>query len=232
MKSFSLLSREEIVSISKNFLFSDASSLSDLSYFITHCLFTRHPSGVFRRAEPSQINPSIEVQNSNLSHSECHLGGGSGHSRGHRRLDSEERVMGVRQPQPKKIIGDFPLTVIFTTSGAPSTPLPFFPVGKALPGKTQLTLRKKLSQYNGQYSVYQGDLDGFRVVVKITEDGTLAEALHHEASIYDHLCDLQGFVIPTFQGLFIASGSSLLITADSGESVTSFSALSNAQRYV
>lgn len=66
----------------------------------------------------------------------------------------------------------------------------------------------------------------------MTEDDTLGEVLQHEASIYNHLSDLQGFVIPTFLGLFRAGGCSLLITADCGQSLTSFSTLSNAEWYV
>jgi hypothetical protein len=135
------------------------------------------------------------------------------------------------QNNPKQI-NDVSLQVVFTTSGTPSTPLPIIPVGKALHGKRQLTLTERVSQYNGEYSVYRGDLDGERVVTKITEDVALGEVLRHEASIYDRISDLQGFVVPTFFGLFSAGGCYFLVTADCGVSLGSFSSLSNAERYV
>ena len=67
-------------------------------------------------------------------------------------------------------ISDSHLQLVFTLSGAPSTPLPFMPVEKVLHDKTQLTLTKRVSKYNGLYSVYQGVLDGENAVVKIMED--------------------------------------------------------------
>lgn len=70
------------------------------------------------------------------------------------------------------------------------------------------------------------------MVAKVTEDEALAESLRHEASIYHHLSDLQGFVVPTFLGLFSTGGCYLLITADCGMSLRSFSTLSRAERYV
>ena len=145
----------------------------------------------------------------------------------------KEWLFGVKQPQPhQNQISDVFLRLVFTTSGLPLTPLPLTPVGKIYHGKRQLTLTKRISQYNGLFSVYRGDLDGEKVVTKITEDDTLWEVLKHEALIYQHLSDLQGFVIPTFLGLFNTGGCYLLITADCGVSLRSFSTLSKAQRYV
>ena len=92
-----------------------------------------------------------------------------------------------RYPTPPKQISDVFLWLVFTTSGLPSTPLPLTPVGKIYHGKRQLTLTKRILQYNGLFSVYRGDLDGEKVVTKIMEDDTLWEVLKHEALIYQHL---------------------------------------------
>ncbi|KAF8800875.1 hypothetical protein BYT27DRAFT_7049676, partial [Phlegmacium glaucopus] len=54
----------------------------------------------------------------------------------------------------------------------------------------------------------------------------LAEVLQHESLIYSHLSDVQGSVVPTCMGLFSTGGSYLLITADCGVGLRSFSMLS------
>jgi hypothetical protein len=142
----------------------------------------------------------------------------------------KECLLGAKQDN--QIQSDFPLQLVFTTSGTPSANLPLIPVGKAIHGKRQLTLTERVSQYNGMYSVYWGDLDGEKVVAKIIEDESLGEVLLHEASIYNHLSDLQGIVIPAFWGLFRTGHCHLLLTSDCGQSLSSFSTLSVAERYV
>ena len=95
---FLAIRRGSSLSISRKFLFSDPSSLSILSYFISHCFIARHPDGKYRRAEIPG-NPSTKVQDG-YSHPSEHLlggglgGGGSGHSRGHMRSDSETTIKG------------------------------------------------------------------------------------------------------------------------------------------
>jgi hypothetical protein len=142
----------------------------------------------------------------------------------------KEWLMGHNQNNQRQI-SDICPRLVFTTSGLPSTPLPLTPVGKTHCGR-RLTLTERVSQYNGLYSIYKGDLDGERVVTKITEDHALGEVLQHEASVYNHLSDLQGLVIPNFLGLFRAGSGFLLITADCGMPLSSFSSLSKAERYV
>jgi hypothetical protein len=126
------------------------------------------------------------------------------------------------------------LQLVFTTSGVPSTPLPLIPLaagGNAI-GKRQLTLMTRVSDYGGLFSVFLGDLDGRKVVAKMTDKDELGEVLRHERLIYQHLSDLQGSVVPTCYGLFTVEASHLLITEDCGVSLTSFSTLSNHERCV
>lgn len=143
----------------------------------------------------------------------------------------EEILLGVQEKnQRQKCSG--PLLLVFSTSGNLSRPLPLIPVGKVHEGKAVLTLSKRVRDYNGDFSVYKGDLDGEKVVAKITEDDGLAEVLRHEASIYHHLSSIQGIVVPTFLGLFRLGRCYLLITNDCGVPLETFSKLSNTDRYV
>jgi hypothetical protein len=115
-----------------------------------------------------------------------------------------------------------------------STPVALVPVINAEgqgQGLRRLTLRTRVSGYNGLFSVFRGDLDGQKVVTKMTDNDSLGEVLYHEAIIYNHLSDLQGSVVPTFLGLYKAEASSLLVMADCGQSLISFSTLNNDQRY-
>lgn len=143
----------------------------------------------------------------------------------------EEILLGVQEKNQKQKCSG-PLLLVFSTSGNLSRPLPLIPVGKVHQGKALLTLSKRVNNYKGDFSVYRGDLDGEKVVVKITEDEGLGEVLQHEASIYDHLTDVQGFVVPNFQGLFRVGRCYLLITNDCGVPLETFSTLSNTDRYV
>jgi hypothetical protein len=141
----------------------------------------------------------------------------------------KEWLLGAKHPNHKLVSKSHP-QLVFTTSGAQSTPLTLIPVGTTTCSKRQLILSKRLNQFDSLYSLYQGDFDGEKVVAKLTEEVALGEALRHEASIYNHLSDLQGLVIPTFLGLFVAGSCSLLITSYCGVSLGSFSSLSKAEQ--
>jgi hypothetical protein len=146
----------------------------------------------------------------------------------------EEHLLNIEQ-KCHKLHVDSPFEVIFTTSGAPSTPLRLIPVGNVT-GQPQrlrrLTLTTRVSDRNGLYSVFRGDLDGRNVITKMTENNSLVEVLRHESLIYQHLSDIQGSVIPTCLGLFAVGASCLLVMTDCGVSPTSFSTLTDAERYV
>jgi hypothetical protein len=143
----------------------------------------------------------------------------------------EEHLLGIEQKCHKPLV-DFPFEIVFTTSGAPSTPLRLIPVGNAI-GQPQrprrLTLTTRVSDRNGLFSVFRGHLDGRKVITKMTENNSLVEVLRHEHLIYQHLSDIQGSVIPTCLGLFAVGASCLLVMTDCGVSPTSFSTLTDAE---
>ena len=120
-----------------------------------------------------------------------------------------------------------PFTAIFTTSGEPSQPLSLI---STCPNDNvdrwhRLTIHTTIKD-----SVYRGDLDGKKVVIKLAEDD-MVHQLRHEMGVYTHLKDLQGKVIPICHGLFLVGGSwAFLIIEDCGTPLESFSDLTSAQR--
>jgi hypothetical protein len=146
----------------------------------------------------------------------------------------EGRLLDIEQ-KCHKPLADLPFEVVFTTSGASSTPLRLIPVGNVA-GQPQrlrrLTLTTRVSDRNGLFSVFRGDLDGRKVITKMTENNSLVEVLRHESLIYQHLSYIQGSVIPTCLGLFAVGAGCLLVMTDCGVSPTSFSTLTDSERYV
>jgi hypothetical protein len=118
------------------------------------------------------------------------------------------------------------------TSGTPSIPLPLTQVSSSVGRVRQLTLRSRISNEEGFFSVYRGDLDGRKVVAKIAEEDGLVELLQHEGLVYQHLSSIQGSVIPTCLGLFTTGAALILITEDCGAPLESFSTLTDGERYV
>jgi hypothetical protein len=81
-------------------------------------------------------------------------------------------------------------------------------------------------------SVYRGDLDGIKVVVKLAEHDGIHQ-LRHEWEVYQHLENLQGQVIPICYGLYLVGDScALLVLEDCGMPPESFSDLTVNQRSV
>jgi hypothetical protein len=122
-----------------------------------------------------------------------------------------------------------PFTVVFTTSGWPSQSLS---LTSACPNDNIVRRYRLIIHTNIKDSVYRGDLDGNKVVIKLAQDD-LMQQLRHEMEVYKHLKDLQGQVIPICYGLFLLGDScALLILEDCGTPPESFEDLSSIQRCV
>ena len=123
--------------------------------------------------------------------------------------------------------------VVFLTSGAPSRAYQL----TASPNVVQkywsgcLTVHTRIPNVNTPFSVFQGKLGGQHVVVKMAENEHVSQ-LSHEAKMYLKLQTIQGLVIPSFHTLcFINPTCAILVMEDCGKALTSFSDLSNYQRY-
>jgi hypothetical protein len=122
----------------------------------------------------------------------------------------------------------YPFTAVFTTSGWPSKHLPLttaYPIEKKNVYWRLLTIHTTLKD-----SVYRGDLDGNKVVIKLAEND-LVHQLRHEVEMYKLLKDLQGHVVPFCYGMFhMGNSCALMILEDCGTPPESFSDLSYNQR--
>jgi hypothetical protein len=122
-----------------------------------------------------------------------------------------------------------PFTVVFTTSGWPSRRLT---LTSACPDDSIDRWHRLIVHSNIKDSVYRGDLDGHKVVIKLAQDDVVQQ-LRHEMEVYKHLKDLQGQVIPICYGLFLLEDSgALLILEDCGTPLESFKDLSVIQRCI
>ncbi|KAG8941662.1 hypothetical protein FRC03_004233 [Tulasnella sp. 419] len=210
-------------------------TMTHLSYFIAHAMCMRFPVGdAYQEADMPIESPRITTAAETEDDDVVPLSGTrrTRSGRDNTKGDGNSTIVPmVSEESP------VPSSLIFTTSGTSSPPVPLTltdscrdPLSPTLDRNIPPVILSRLIQQGPRNYIFCGHIGETRVVAKITREGS-ESYLDTEYSVYQRLHHLRGRGIPRCYGYFhLGDFAKVLLMEDCGHSINSFDELSPDQR--